>query len=427
MGSTAAARDGEGRILRLSPGWDPAVCRLSPAEGFLLSRVDGHTPWVQLRQIGGLPPDEVDRCLERWLDEGILQVPEPGECPQADGSGVPPASEPAGPPPEELLDAGLDLPEDFQRRILTFEASLDRPYHQLLGVDRNADVKVIKRAYFKLSKEFHPDRYYRRKTGDFGQRLERIFKRVVEASELLCDPMTRAEIERSLVHMPPPPPELESEAAAEAETRAQPAPPLSKKRDVLERLRRQFRIPEEILNERRQKARQFSEAARVAIHREQWLEAAASARLAIAFDPWNDEFKKVFAEVQSQVHEVRAAELLERADASWDSHAEQEALRLYEEALTYRPTDPVVNHQAAKLCLALDQLDQATEYAENACDVSPDTAEYHCTLGRILREAGLRVKAVKALERALELDSTSDAATELTALRRSKRRLVGGM
>jgi curved DNA-binding protein CbpA len=75
---------------------------------------------------------------------------------------------------------------------------LDRPYHEILGVPANADRKALRKAYFALSKELPPDRFFRRNTGTFGKRLDRIFGKIVEAYELLSDPTARAEIERSL-------------------------------------------------------------------------------------------------------------------------------------------------------------------------------------------------------------------------------------
>ena len=161
----------------------------------------------------------------------------------------------------------------------------------------------------------------------------------------------------------------------------------------------------------------------VAGRRERWLEAAASIRLAIAFDPWNAEFKEVFADMQSKVHQVRAAELLERADASWDASAQQEALRLYEEALHYRPCDASANHRAAQLSLDLGENEKAREYAENACELEPEAAEYQVTLGRALRASGMREKARQALDAALRLDPGSQQArAEHEALRRNSRR-----
>lgn len=62
------------RVPRLGPGVDPTALPLTPAEGYLLSRVDGRTPWRVLREIGGLSPAEVDRCLERWLADAVLVV-----------------------------------------------------------------------------------------------------------------------------------------------------------------------------------------------------------------------------------------------------------------------------------------------------------------------------------------------------------------
>jgi DNA-binding transcriptional ArsR family regulator len=71
QGNTAATNE---RIPRLGPGVDPTRLDLTPAEGYLLSRIDGTTSWTHLRAIGGIGPDEVDRCLERWLAAGVVVV-----------------------------------------------------------------------------------------------------------------------------------------------------------------------------------------------------------------------------------------------------------------------------------------------------------------------------------------------------------------
>ena len=101
--------------------------------------------------------------------------------------------DPANPSPEALIDSSLELAVETQKNILEFETQLARPYHEILGVAVDADVKAIKKAYFALSKQFHPDRYFRRNLGPFAEKLERCFKKILEAYELLSDPATRAE------------------------------------------------------------------------------------------------------------------------------------------------------------------------------------------------------------------------------------------
>ncbi len=443
MQPSAARRERDQLVPRLAPGWERFGLTLSPAEGFLLSRIDGATSWTLLREIGGLAPGEVDRCLEGWLAEGLVLV-DAAESPHALA-----ASElqtapsvrtqgpdiPTGDAIERQVDPGLEIPVEAQRRVLAFEAGLERPYHELLGVGTGVDAKAVKRAYFQLSKEYHPDRYYRREIGPYAEKLDRIFKKIVEAYELLTDPTTRAEIERSIAaRAPEPVPTPEPPAAAPASAGANPpasppsAPAPSAGRRALERLHRQFRIPDAILAERRGRAREFHAAALVALHKQRWLEAAGSARLAIAFDPSNGDYKKSFGDAQVRVNEIRVKELLDRAEIAAHGNAPQEALRLFEEALHYRPHDPAVNARAAELALDTGELAPAREYAERACELRSEVGAYQRTLGRVLAREGLREKALASFERAVALDPKDNRAMdEIKKLRRTPRRRIGGM
>jgi tetratricopeptide (TPR) repeat protein len=416
---SAAGSESEQRIPRLSPQWETVGQQLSPAEGFLLSRIDGHTPWEQLRQIAGIPPQEVDRYLERWLSEGIVEMSD-GALARSSADEV---DEPSGLQPDPRIDPDLGIDSDLQQRILEFEASLDRSYFDLLGVDRNASSKEIKRAYFSLSKVFHPDRYFRKELGHYVSRLESIFRKLVEAYELLSDPITRAEVERSLGAMPVPQPQPESEALEPEPVCHRPSAPRKlSKRETLDRLRGHFKIPKAILAERSQKARHFYDLAMAASEQERWIEAAPNLRLAIAFDPWNTEFPKHFADVLSHYHEQRALEMIDAGNAAGASEDRLEALRLLEEALIHRPADAEMNERAAKITLALGDLERALEYAEAACEYDPDTARRWLTLARVLRRSGSRDKAIDTLKKAARLDSKdNEIQVELEDMRRKSR------
>jgi curved DNA-binding protein CbpA len=407
------------RIPRVANPARAAALALSPAEGFLLSRVDGSTPWQTLCAIGGLSPVEADRCLTCWLAEGVLALAKRGVGPSA-------AAADAGDIDISLVDVSLDLPVELQREILEFEKRLERSYHEILGVSRDADSRSIKRAYFQLSKRFHPDRYFRKRTGHFGPRLTRIFKRIVVASELLSDPLTRVELLRSLAQREEPAvdataaPEAAAATVAEAaesagaeaaacdEAAAAPSPGVeaaavaerARKLALLERVRKQVRLPEKLLSQRRLRATQLYEAGLDAAHAGRAAEGAASIRLAIAFDPWSDAYKDGLAEVQFELHRQRAEALMAEAGASWDDSTRKEALELYEEALSYRPADARIHERAAVVALSLGELERALEYAVQASELAPGDADSLVALARVQLELEQAENARATLDRA---------------------------
>ncbi len=63
-------------------------------------------------------------------------------------------------------------------------------YYDLLGVDPEADVAEIKRAYFALARMFHPDRYHA-EGGAVFQRVQNAFTKMAQAHETLKSPQNR--------------------------------------------------------------------------------------------------------------------------------------------------------------------------------------------------------------------------------------------
>jgi curved DNA-binding protein CbpA len=392
----SGARQG---TLRLAPGCDPSRLALDPGESFLLSRIDGRTSWGLLREIGGLPPEQVDRCVERWLGEGILEL----HAPEV-------RSEPAPAPSVALdedgeLDPGLGLPLETQQRILDFERRLGLPYHELLGVGIDPDPKAVKRAYFRLSREFHPDRFFRRELGPFAARLERIFRKVLEAHEMLTDPVARTEMLRSLA--------VPAASAPRAPGRGDRIDPVEAKRRLAE-----FASHAKALRERQLKAKHYFETGMAAFRAERWLEAAASVRLALAFDPRNESHREAFGQIQQKAHEMRATQLVREAEGALDVRDYPRALTAFEEALHFRPHDADLHHRAARLAqLGGGDLRKAKEWAALACELAPDEAPYRRTLGQIYKAAGLEANARRELRRALELDpSDAESRAELASL-----------
>jgi curved DNA-binding protein CbpA len=68
----------------------------------------------------------------------------------------------------------------------------------LFQVDSSVADRTIRRSYFKLSKEFHPDLFFRKELGGFKERMEEIFRWISLAYDTLSDRNKRARYDADL-------------------------------------------------------------------------------------------------------------------------------------------------------------------------------------------------------------------------------------
>ena len=437
-------QDSMGQNYALAPECDATQLDLTAAEGYLLSRFDGATPWRVLREMAGIPVDEADACLSRWLEQGVLKPTREGSTSKPatvgnsttsvgttgtqtkigssqplDAAEVP--SESRVPPQidESQLDEDLDLDLSVQRRILEFEASLGLPYHELLAVPVGSEPKVVKRAYFKLSKEFHPDRYFRKNIGSHAARLEKIFKKVLEAHEMLSDP-DLCRIENNSEPEPVVETAVTAPPSSSSPPPVRPAPPKPKALTKLERLRQRmpFKIDQGAIDARREKAQEIFRAAELSQKAGRLLEAEASIRIAISFDPACAAFKEALGGLRIQAAGAKATKLLATPIARMSDGDLRDAWKLIEDVLIYRPHDPELNERAARICLQLDKLELAEEYAQTLIERAPEVAESHTLMGQIHRKQDDLDAAMSDFETALKLDEDNlDAQRALASMR----------
>ncbi|HEY1817156.1 MAG TPA: DnaJ domain-containing protein [Kofleriaceae bacterium] len=185
--------------LRVSPGFDPLKARVGPEEYFLLSRIDGVQTLRDVMLATGLPVERAVAIVTKLRSLGALLLP--GETTPPPASSLPAASA-KKPPPEldtSLLDPTADelkalsednvLDDPTRRRILALSRLVaTRDPWALLGVPQGSNHQALKRAYFKLSKDIHPDRFYGKQLGSFGERLSTVFEATARAYERLTSP-----------------------------------------------------------------------------------------------------------------------------------------------------------------------------------------------------------------------------------------------
>jgi curved DNA-binding protein CbpA len=208
--------------------------RLSATEGFILSRIDGKVSHAELGALTGLPESAVRAALEKLESLKVIEYvsrppPAPpvakapganassqsgGPAASGDGAAPRPADAGADGPPVEAphiakrvlaamarvsrdspeLREDVDLDPELRLRVLGASAVLESlDLYEMLAVERTADKKTVKRAYFEIAALFHPDRYFRKRLGSYKLRMETLFGRATQALDTLSSKELRAE------------------------------------------------------------------------------------------------------------------------------------------------------------------------------------------------------------------------------------------
>jgi len=208
------------RLARLLPGADLRGLPISPAEAFVVSRIDGATTVLEIAEETGKAVEEVLALFERLVALGALALDEPAPILERRHSPAP-SPRPSGAfrlgpivettavgeqkhPAASLydpaeLDEAVDIDLTRRRRILDLYYRLDQLNHyQLFDVDPSVDKKAIKSAYFEIVNVFHPDRYFGKNVGSFKPKLEKVFARLTESYDVLSRAASRADYDAYL-------------------------------------------------------------------------------------------------------------------------------------------------------------------------------------------------------------------------------------
>lgn len=389
------------RMLRVVSEEKASSLRLTAEEGFLLSRLDGHTPWRLARDIVGMGPEEADLCVEGWLATGLLEVAgyaSPAADASAQNSAWPRGPVDSNPAPrsvdESLIDSNLELSPEVQRRILEFECRLRLPPHDLLEISRDADPREVKRAYFKLSREFHPDRYFRKRIDHFGSRLDRIFKKILEAHESLAKGHDGAGAKQSSLD----------------ETSTSPSAMNDELRpSKLQQLRRRMPRPKpgSVSGERRQKAEAFAREAKRSAQLGQHQEAIISIQVAIRFDPSDVRHRRALIDLEAKQALIQVQEWMADSPEASPAAAQEilgSVLARIEKGLGQSSGDAAAYFCGAWLALKMGDHEKSQRLAELAIDQDPSVARHHMVMGWVHRAKGEMAEARRSFQKALRIN-----------------------
>ncbi len=163
-------------VARGDVGLEPAAFGLPTRELQLLTGVNGERTLEELLLSAGLPQESALKTFAMARALGLVALR--------------PASGPQGEVPPEL---------DILRLEAKFEEIQDADYFTVLGLARTAGSEEVKRAYERLSTEFHPLRFAGHADASLQYRAQQIRDVLGEAVQALVDDKLRADYARNLL------------------------------------------------------------------------------------------------------------------------------------------------------------------------------------------------------------------------------------
>ena len=299
--------------------------------------------------------------------------------------------------PAELAE-DVELPLDLKKDILYLHAHLGTFDHwQVLGIPWNAPVQAVRAAYVDKVKVYHPDRHSGRKLGSYLRRIERIFRALTDARDVLCDATQRAEYVKRTA-----PPEERARMEARRigdEDRAQ------------ERRARLARANPMVARVAR--VQDLVQRGKQAMAEGRFAAAANDFLTAVGLDPRHLEARSLAEEAKRRSVAERARGLYERAVSAEAAGNPAAALAMLREALELDPERSRYATAAARLALATGAVDDARALAEQAVRAGPHDARAFEALGAVLQAQGESKEARRAVEQALAIDPGLASAREL--------------
>lgn len=405
----------------VAPNVDITKLPLSNEEGMAVARMLGRrVTLAELVREGVFPPGKAETLVEGLVKKGALVRVGGGATSQAAKPSTAGGKVAKGPYDGVVFSASdlaeaCELTEDQKKRILFVEMHITKwSHYKLLGIKRTAQGSDIKAGYFKASKEFHPDAYFRKNLGSYKDRIDRIFRAMKGAYEELSDPARRDAYDSSAVI------ELGPEEEAELEKRLEQKrlDAEAKERDARNAQRmKESRLKRNPMAERIQKGRDMMKLAEDAHKAGRIEEAANHARLACTYD---ESLKPRAAQFTLEADRLRAANMMKRVTQVLASPADAHALaaeinRVADEVseIAMATKDAALLIEVSRALLALKRPSRAAKLAHLATDAQPRDPRAWEALAEAANADSKWAILLKAAERWLALEPKSARAKDL--------------
>lgn len=299
------------------------------------------------------------------------------------------------------LGEDVELDVGLRKEILFAEAqAASGSLYDILALRWGATAEAAKAAYVARVKVFHPDRYPGKRLGSYRGRLERIFRRLTEAKDVLTDDARRRAYQEKSA---PPEEKLKLQLRrAEDEKRAD---------ERRARLARSNPLVGQSV-QRAQRVAELLQRGKQALSDGRFSAAANDFFTILGIDPNHAEAKALGNEARAKAGSDKANEAIEKAVKAALGGRRDAAIEALRAAVEAEPTNAKTLLRASRVAMDAAAYGAAREFAEAAVRVAPRSGGALEALGMALDGEGRRDEARKALERALELDPQLETARE---------------
>lgn len=294
-------------------------------------------------------------------------------------------------------EENIELDEARRGEIDAIDAKVaSNNLFEFLGVPSGAPSEEVRTAFREASRKFHPDRYYGKNLGPYKAKLDRIFRRLVEANQTLTDPEKR---EAYLASNP----FVRAAARSATGTTTAFTPEWKSPEEEARDTERRQRLSRHPYLAKTTRVHELVAKAKEHVAKQEFSQALTHLNHASQLDP-------AHAEVKALLIEVRRGADLHRSDSSY--HHALEALNRGDESLALQALKSAVNanpqngpaaQKAANLLEKHGDLRDAANYAQKAVESAPKNVEYRLLLARLLTEQGMKVLAKKHYEEAAKI------------------------
>jgi curved DNA-binding protein CbpA len=366
-------RDGflppENTMLEVPANTDITKLPLTAEEGYLLSRIMGQKLTVHdALAASGLPDEKSRTLLSGLLKKGAVIAD------------VKKADAPAKDDPyegmkfsEAALNEPCDLSVEQKKGILFMAAKIDEwTYYRSLGLKRTASAGEIKKAYFRVSKAFHPDAFFRKELGSYKKRIADIYEHLRFVYEVLSNPERKDAYDETIQDVLTEEEQATLEKIASERKQAEDRKMATEERDkrYAER-RRERRLKKNPMMGRKNKATEYIEMAEKALKDKKVSRAADYYRLAMSFAPRDQALREKAEPVMKEAAKAKAEQQLKKA-AMLISYTEYEkAQKLLVEIAGLASDTVKILERCADLAFKITDERNAVRWAREASELDP--------------------------------------------------------